>query len=170
MPDGPIDTRNMNENDNTTPGAEPVPPAAPAGAAPDSSRSAVFSAIRSIFGHGSADAASGQSAETAREPAEPPARVLVRNCSTRRVLAMLLQQFGGDASVSGRYFAPDERDVAKIRAWASANGLFVKESRVLDTLVLDLMMDRTKMDHAPRTYGRPRYGGRFGDDDGPDGF
>ena len=159
----------MNENENTTPGAAPVPPAAPAGAANDSSRSAVFSAIRSIFGHGAPDADSGSPA-VPHQPAEPPARVLVRNCSTRRVLAMLLQQFGGDASVSGRYFAPEERDVAKIRAWASSNGLFVKESRVLDTLVLDLMMDRTKMDHAPRTYGRPRYGGRFGDDDGPDGF
>ncbi|MBQ9727042.1 MAG: hypothetical protein IJV65_06015 [Kiritimatiellae bacterium] len=157
----------MNENENTAPGAATPPPETPAGAAPDSSRSAVFSAIRSIFGHGPADAES----PAPRAPAEPPARVLVRNCSTRRVLAMLLQQFGGDASVSGRYFAPDERDVAKIRAWAAANGLFVKESRVLDTLVLDLMMDRTKLERGPRPYGRPRFGGRFGDgDDAPDSF
>lgn len=153
----------MNDNDNTTPGAAP---AAPAEAAPDSSRSAVFSAIRSIFGRGPADAPAPDAAPSAPEaPAEPPARVIVRNCSTRRVLAMLLQQFGGDKDVSGRYFAPAERDVAKIRAWAAANGLFVKESRVQDVLVLDLMMDRTKLERPHRPYGPGRFGGsRFGGD------
>ena len=78
---------------------------------------------------------------------------------------MLLQQFGGDKDVSGRYFAPAQRDVAKIREWASANGLFVKESRVQDVLVLDLMMDRTKLDpRMIRPYGRPRFGGGYRDE------
>ena len=83
---------------------------------------------------------------------------------------MLVQQFGGEASVSGRYFAPAETDVAKIRAWAGANGLFVKESRVQDVLVLDLMMDRTKLDRPRRPYGGSRFGGGFRDEDGPDEF
>lgn len=157
----------MNENDNTTPG--PVP----AGESPDPSRSAVFSAIRSIFGHNASDPqTAGEPAPAPAVPAEPPSRVVIRNCSTRRVLAQLLQQFGGDRTVSGRYFAPAETDVAKIRAWADANGLFVKESRVQDVLVLDLMMDRTKLDRPARPYGRPRFGGGrgFRDDDGPDEF
>ncbi len=166
----------MNENDNSIPGAAADVSPAPSGeATQENPRSAVFSAIRSIFGHG----ASGEPAPAeAPVPQEPPARVIVRNCSTRRVLASLLQAFGGDRTVSGRYFAPTERDVAKIRSWAASNGLFVKESRVLDVLVLDLMMDRTKLDRPPRSYGRPRFGGgrfggdRFGggDDDGPDEF
>ena len=154
----------MNENETTPPAGAP----APAGAESDTPRSAVFSAIRSIFGHGSAadepmPAAEHEAASPA--PAEPPARVIVRNCSTRRILSMLLQQFGGDKDVSGRYFAPVQRDVAKIREWASANGLFVKESRVQDVLVLDLMMDRTKLDpRMIRPYGRPRFGGGYRDE------
>ncbi|MBQ3809591.1 MAG: hypothetical protein II839_02085 [Kiritimatiellae bacterium] len=165
----------MNDNDNTTPGS------VPAGETPDTSRSAVFSAIRSIFGHNASDgqpegepaSAPGPApAPAPAAPAEPPARVVIRNCSTRRVLAQLLERFGGDRTVSGRYFAPGETDVAKIRAWADANGLFVKESRVLDVLVLDLMMDRTKLDRPPRPYGHPRFGGGrgFRDDEGPDEF
>ena len=166
----------MNENDTTTPASG----ADPAGVAPEPSRSAVFSAIRSIFGRNPDE----QPAERPPQPApadepppapvEPPARVIVRNCSTRRVLAMLLQQFGGDRSVSGRYFAPDVTDVAKIRIWAASNGFFVKESRIGDVLVLDLMMDRTKLDRPPRPYPRPRFGGGGfrgrDDDDAPDEF
>ena len=163
----------MNENENTTPGSAP----APEEAAPDTSRSAVFSAIRSIFGHGSAESAAAPDAPApadvpvpAPAPAGPPARVVIRNCSTRRVLALLVQQFGGGETVSGRYFAPAVSDVAKIRAWASENSLFVKESRVLDTLVLDLMMDRTKLERPHHRFGGPRFGGGYRDDDGPDEF
>ena len=163
----------MNENDPTT----PVPGTDPAGAATEPSRSAVFSAIRSIFGRNPDEQQPDAPApvpETPPAPVEPPARVVIRNCSTRRVLAMLLQQFGGDRSVSGRYFAPDVTDVAKIRIWAASNGFFVKESRIGDVLVLDLMMDRTKLDRPPRPYSRPRFGGGGfrgrDEDDAPDEF
>lgn len=159
-----MQNENMNDNENKTAGA------APADAPADPSRSAVFSAIRSIFGHSSADPDAAPAPAPA-VPAEPPARLLVRNCSTRRVLAMLVERFGGGDSVSGRYFAPAETDVAKIRAWSLKNNLFVKESRVGDVLVLDLMMDRTKLDRPPRPYGRPRFGGDgFRGEEGPDEF
>ena len=72
-----------------------------------------------------------------------PSLVIIRNCSTKQVLDSLLAELGGSADVSGRYFAPAVQDVARIKQVAASHELFMKESRIRDVVVLDLMVDRT---------------------------
>ncbi len=96
---------------------------------------------------------------------EPPPRVklpeggivVVRNCSTKRVLQQFLDEFGGkEGDVSGRYFIPASQDLDRIHEFARANGFFVKESLVGRILVLDVMVDRAR---------RFPHGGPGGDED-----
>ena len=81
----------------------------------------------------------------------PGALVVIRNCSTKRVLSQLLNELGGkEEDVSGRYFVPTTQDLAKIHQYAASNGFFVKESLVRNVMVLDLMVDRDRRAPYPR--------------------
>ncbi len=115
----------------------PVPNPGAATANEEGVVSSVLNNIRQIF---------GRSAEPTETPADASnARVIIiRNCSTKHVLALLTEKLGGAESASGRYFIPKCQDIAKIRAVATAADLFVKVSTVADIAVLDLMVDRTK--------------------------
>lgn len=70
--------------------------------------------------------------------------IVVRNCSTKRVLQLLIGEFGGRAEdISGRYFIPAAQDLPRIHDFAKKNGFFVKESLVGKILMLDVMVDRS---------------------------
>ena len=127
---------------------------------PAAESAARLTSLRSAFRSSSGPA-------PAREPAAPrPPTVLppgtlvvIRNCSTKRVLSQLLNELGGkEEDISGRYFVPTTQDLAKIHQYASANGFFVKESLVRNVMVLDLMVDRDR-----RVGGFVRRGGYPGD-------
>ena len=87
--------------------------------------------------------------------------IVVRNCSTKRVLQQLIGEFGGRAEgISGRYFVPVEQNLERIHDIASAHGFFVKETLVGNILVLDVMVDRAR--RFPYG-GGPAAGGKFED-------
>lgn len=92
----------------------------------------------------------------ASAPVELPegGTIVVRNCSTKRVLQLLIDEFGGRAEdVSGRYFIPAAQDLPRIHEFAKKNGFFVKESLVGKILVLDVMVDRScRFPGAPRPF------------------
>lgn len=133
-------------------------PAAPIGAVQSSSPTPTLGGglgrrLRTIFASTSASEPSHPLSEesTAEKPDETPptasdapaSLVVIRNCSTKQVLDELLSELGGTADVSGRYFAPGVQDLEKIKQTAARNELFVKESRIKDVVILDLMVDRT---------------------------
>lgn len=121
---------------------------------PAAESAARLSSLRSAFRSPSGPAPSREPLrEPSREPAAPRpptvlppgALVVIRNCSTKRVLSQLLNELGGkEEDVSGRYFVPTTQDLAKIHQYAASNGFFVKESLVRNVMVLDLMVDRDR--------------------------
>lgn len=149
-----MDTNETNGQRGASSGAAPMAPTSPFGV--------VGRKVRAIFAattQGSqATAPRGEPAPAdvaAANPAEAPTAsggaplVIIRNCSTKQILDALIAELGGEADVSGRYFAPEVQDVARIREVAASRELFVKESRVRDVLVLDLMVDRTIHPYPP---------------------
>ena len=109
---------------------------------------ALLTSLRSAFNAGPASAPAAAPAPAAPQaPTQlpPDALIVIRNCSTKRVLAQLLNELGGKAEdVAGRYFVPTTQDLAKIHQYAANNGFFVKESLVRNVMVLDLMVDRAR--------------------------
>lgn len=104
---------------------------------------ALLTSLRSAFNAGPASAPAAAPQAPTQLP--PDALIVIRNCSTKRVLAQLLNELGGKAEdVAGRYFVPTTQDLAKIHQYAANNGFFVKESLVRNVMVLDLMVDRAR--------------------------
>ena len=130
-----------------------VPPAVN----PAADSAARLTSLRSAFRSPSGSAPMREPAPP-RQPTQlpPGAVILIRNCSTKRVLSQLLNELGGrEEDVSGRYFVPTTQDLAKIHQYASANGFFVKESLVRNVMVLDLMVDRDRRGGYVRRGGYP---------------
>lgn len=133
-----------------TSGFSAQPPSVP----PQANSAARLTSLRSAFNSAPAGAPSAAAPAAPFEAPQPPAPptvlpegtlVVIRNCSTRRVLQQLLNELGGKAEdIAGRYFVPATQDLAKIHQYASANGFFVKESLVRNVMVLDLMVDRQR--------------------------
>ena len=115
---------------------------------PAADSTARLTSLRSAFGSApdGAPAAAAPAAEPRTPTQLPPgALVVIRNCSTKRVLQQLLNELGGKVEdVAGRYFVPTTQDLAKIHQYAESNGFFVKESLVRNVMVLDLMVDRAR--------------------------
>ncbi len=118
---------------------------------PQANSAARLTSLRSAFNSAPAGAPAGAPAEASVAEPRPPTvlppgtLIVIRNCSTRRVLQQLLNELGGKAEdIAGRYFVPATQDLAKIHQYASANGFFVKESLVRGVMVLDLMVDRQR--------------------------
>ena len=131
---------------------------------PSAESSARLTSLRSAFRAPRGPAPGGFSPAPAREPAPPReptvlppgTLIVIRNCSTKRVLSQLLNELGGkEEDVSGRYFVPTTQDLAKIHQYAASNGFFVKESLVRNVMVLDLMVDRDRRMPYPRRGGYP---------------
>ena len=118
----------------------------PPSVSPAAESAARLSTLRSAFRSPSGPAPAREPAAPRPPTVLPPgALVVIRNCSTKRVLSQLLNEFGGkEEDVAGRYFVPAVQDLAKIHQYASANGFFVKESLVRNVMVLDLMVDRDR--------------------------
>ena len=104
---------------------------------PSAESSARLTSLRSAFRAPRGPAPGGFSAP-AREPAPPReptvlppgTLIVIRNCSTKRVLSQLLNELGGkEEDIAGRYFVPTTQDLPKIHQYASANGFFVKPRR-----------------------------------------
>ena len=94
---------------------------------------------------------SSQNGYRSRQPQEYPASdsqniLVIRNCSTKRVLQDLLEAFGGVEHLSGRYFLPACRDINKIRRFAAEHKLYVKTSIMSRVTILDVMVDRSQLE------------------------
>jgi hypothetical protein len=138
-----------------------VPPTVSPAAESAARLTSLRSAFRAPHGAPRGDFAPARDPAPPREPTvlPPGTLVVIRNCSTKRVLSQLLNELGGkEEDISGRYFVPTTQDLAKIHQYASANGFFVKESLVRNVMVLDLMVDRDR-----RVGGFVRRGGYPGD-------
>ena len=119
----------------------------PPSVSPAAESSARLTSLRSAFRAPTDPSAPAPAPAAPREPTvlPPGTLVVIRNCSTKRVLSQLLNELGGkEEDVAGRYFVPTTQDLAKIHQYASANGFFVKESLVRNVMVLDLMVDRAR--------------------------
>jgi len=120
---------------------------APPPVSPSAASAARLTSLRSALGTPRDDAPEAAPDPAPRQPTElpPDALIVIRNCSTKRVLQQLLGELGGKPEeISGRYFIPEAQDLEKIHKYAESNGFFVKESLVRNVMVLDLMVDRAR--------------------------
>ena len=130
-----------------------VPPSVSPAAESAARLTSLRSAFRAPHGAPRGDYAPAREPAAPRPPTvlPPGTLVVIRNCSTKRVLSQLLNELGGkEEDIAGRYFVPTTQDLPKIHQYASANGFFVKESLVRNVMVLDLMVDRDRRAPYPR--------------------